>query len=104
MATDQYHEPANELPEEVRTFARMITSLTEESEAIGWYTQRIALEKDEEAKKIMRNAMHEEMKHFAMDLEYLIRKNPVWKAILKHVLFSEEDIVERGEEAEHNIP
>jgi hypothetical protein len=37
MGFDQYHEPANELPPETRTFARMIASLTEEAEAIGWY-------------------------------------------------------------------
>jgi len=28
MGFDQYHEPANELPSETRTFARMIASLT----------------------------------------------------------------------------
>ncbi len=36
MGFEQYHEPANELSQETRTFARMITSLTEEAEAIGW--------------------------------------------------------------------
>ncbi|MEA2514901.1 MAG: uncharacterized protein QOJ59_4390 [Thermomicrobiales bacterium] len=44
MGFDQYHEPANELPAETRTFARMIASLIEEAEAINWYQQRIALE------------------------------------------------------------
>jgi uncharacterized protein len=37
MGTDQYHEPPGELPEDVRTFARMCTSLIEEAEAINWY-------------------------------------------------------------------
>ena len=37
MGFDQYHEPAEELSAETRTFARMIASLTEEAEAIGWY-------------------------------------------------------------------
>ena len=46
MATEQYHEPAGELSQEVRTFARMITSLIEEAEAISWYEQRISVEKD----------------------------------------------------------
>jgi hypothetical protein len=49
VGSDQYHEPPDELSDEVRTFARMIASLTEEAEAIGWYAQRIALEKDEQA-------------------------------------------------------
>ena len=46
MGFEQYHEPANELSQETRTFARIITSLTEEAEAIGWYQQRISVEKD----------------------------------------------------------
>jgi len=37
MGCDQHHEPANELSPGIRTFARMIASLTEEAEAIGWY-------------------------------------------------------------------
>ena len=37
MGFDQYHEPANELSQETRTFARIIASLKEECEAIGWY-------------------------------------------------------------------
>ena len=44
MGFEQYHEPAGELSAEERTFARMITSMTEEAEAIGWYQQRMALE------------------------------------------------------------
>ena len=46
MGFDQYHEPASELSQETRTFARMITSLIEEAEAIGWYEQRISVEKE----------------------------------------------------------
>ena len=45
MPTDQYHEPPGELSPEVRTFARMISSLQEEAEAIGWYEQRISVER-----------------------------------------------------------
>jgi hypothetical protein len=44
MGFDQYHEPPGELDADARTFARMIASLTEEAEAIGWYAQRLALE------------------------------------------------------------
>jgi hypothetical protein len=35
MGFDQYHEPANELSEQIRTFARIIASLSEEAEAIN---------------------------------------------------------------------
>ena len=103
MGSDQYHEPASELTQEVRTFARIITSLQEEAEAIGWYEQRISLEKDAQAKRIMENAQQEEFKHFAMALEYLSRRKPKLQAVLKRVLFHKGDIVklgEAGEEAE----
>jgi hypothetical protein len=97
---EQYHEPANELPQETRTFARMIASLTEEAEAIGWYEQRLALEPDQEARAIMANAQQEEFKHFGMDLEFLLRRKPKWKIAMQDILFKEGNIVEHGEEAE----
>ena len=100
MPTDQYHEPPDELSARTRTFARMITSLAEEAEAIGWYEQRIALEKDRAARAIMRNAQQEEFKHFGMSLEFLLRRTPKWREILQGILFTEGDIVEHGEEAE----
>lgn len=100
MGFEQYHEPANELSEETRTFVRMIKGVIEEAEAIDWYEQRISVEKDEEAKSIMQNAQQEEFKHFAMDLEFLLRRKPKWKLIMQNVLFKEGDIVELGEAAE----
>ena len=81
MGFDQYHEPPEELPARTRTFARLCASLTEEAEAIGWYEQRIAVEQDPEALAVMRNAQTEEFKHFAMDLEFLLRRTPVWRDI-----------------------
>ena len=100
MGFDQYHEPPAELSPEVRTFARMIASVIEEAEAIGWYEQRIAVETDSEAKAIMQNAQQEEFKHFGMDLEFLLRRKPVWRKILQGILFQSGNIVEHGEEAE----
>ena len=100
MGFDQYHEPPNELPADVRTFARMIASLTEEAEAIGWYEQRLAVEPDAQAKAIMKNAQHEEMKHFGMDLEFLLRSRPQWREVLKGILFKKGDIVKHGDDAE----
>ena len=100
MGFEQYHEPAGELSAETRTFARMLTSLTEEAEAIGWYEQRISLEPDAQARAIMENAQQEEFKHFGMDLEFLIRRSPKWKIALQKILFKDGDIVEHGEQAE----
>src|SRR5947199_3343304 len=100
MGFDQYQEPAQELPAETRTFARLCASLTEEAEAIGWYEQRIALEPDREAREIMLDAQGEEFKHFSMDLEFLLRRTPLWREIAEGILFQPGDIVEHGEEAE----
>jgi hypothetical protein len=100
MGFDQYHEPAAELPAETRTFARLCASLTEEAEAIDWYEQRLAVEPDREARAIMRDAQGEEFKHFAMDLEFLLRRTPLWREIAQGILFGTGDIVEQGEESE----
>lgn len=100
MPTEQYHEPPEELSQQTRTFARMITSMIEEAEAIGWYAQRLSLEKDPEARAIMKNAQQEEFKHFGMDLEFLLRRTPLWRKILQDILFKDGDIVEHGEDAE----
>ena len=100
MGFDQYHEPPEELPAETRTFARLCASLTEEAEAIGWYAQRIAVEGDREARAIMIDAQGEEFKHFCMDLEYLLRRTPLWREIAEGILFQEGDIVEHGEASE----
>jgi hypothetical protein len=100
MGFDQYHEPPHELPAETRTFARLCASLTEEAEAIGWYEQRIAVERNPEALAVMRDALGEEFKHFSMDLEFLLRRSPTWREIAQGVLFKAGNIVEHGEEAE----
>jgi uncharacterized protein len=100
MPTEQYHEPPSELADDVRTYARVCTSLIEEAEAINWYAQRLAIERDEQAAAIMRDAQDEEFKHFSMDLEYLLRRTPIWREVAQRVLFQPGDIVENGEAAE----
>jgi hypothetical protein len=103
MGFDQYHEPPGELPPATRTFARLCASLTEEAEAIGWYEQRLAVETDAEAAAIMRDAQGEEFKHFAMDLEFLLRRTPAWRQIAQGILFKSGDVVAHGEESEAEV-
>ena len=103
MPTEQYHEPAAELSQEIRTFARMAASLQEEAEAIGWYEQRMSVEQNKDARAIMENAQQEEFKHFAMSLEFLARGNEKWRTALKNILFKQGDIVELGEKAEEKV-
>jgi hypothetical protein len=100
MGFEQYHEPASELSKETRTIARILVSLTEEAEAINWYEQRISVETDKDAMAIMQNAQEEEFKHFGMDLEFLLRKMPKWKATLEPILFKTGDIVKLGKKGE----
>lgn len=100
MGSNQYHEPANELSQEVRTFARIITSLQEECEAIGWYEQRIALESDPEARAILQHAQDEECLHFSMDLEFLLRRHPKWRVAAQNILFQPGDILKNAERGE----
>jgi hypothetical protein len=103
MGFDQYHEPPEELSEETRTYARVLQSLIEEAEAISWYTQRLALEKDEEARAVMSQAQKEEFIHFGIDLELLLRRTPVWRSILRNILFKPGDLIELAEKAEEVI-
>ncbi len=103
MGFDQYHEPAGELSQKVRTFARMMASLIEEAEAINWYEQRISIEKDSTARAIMKNAQKEEFKHFGMTLEFLLRQKKEWRIELEEILFSKGSIVRRGEAGERKV-
>jgi len=48
----------------------------------------------------MHDAQGEEFKHFCMDLEFLLRRTPLWREIAQGILFQEGDIVEHGEVAE----
>jgi hypothetical protein len=48
----------------------------------------------------MENAQGEEFKHFGMDLEFLLRRVPKWRAALQSILFTDGDIVEAGERGE----
>ena len=81
----------------------MLTGLIEECEAINWYEQRISVEKNKQAKAIIRNAQKEEFKHFGMSLEFVMRQLPDFRDTLKGILFKEGDIVEHGEEAEESV-
>ena len=100
MGFDQYHEPPEELPQETRTYVRIIQSMIEEAEAIDWYVQRLAVETDEEARAVMTQAQKEEFIHFGMDLEFLLRRTPGWRTVLKNILFKKGELTELAEKAE----
>lgn len=60
----------------------------------------MSLEPDPVARAIMAESLGEEFKHFSMDLEFLLRRKPLWREIARGILFQTGDIVENGERAE----
>lgn len=93
MASEGYHEPVDELSDEVRDMHRAIISLMEELEAADWYGQRVDVCKDEELKAILLHNMNEELEHAAMVLEWIRRRNRRLDAELREYLFSDGPIV-----------
>lgn len=51
----------------------------------------------------MRDAQKEEFKHFGMDLEFLLRAKPQWRAILKPILFTTGEITKLADKAEEDV-
>lgn len=92
MANEGYHEPVNELSDDVRDMHRAITSLMEELEAVDWYSQRIAVCKDDELRAILIHNRDEEKEHAAMVLEWIRRRDGKFDHELKDYLFTDKPI------------
>ncbi len=92
MASDQYHEPIEELTDDVRDMHRAIVSLMEELEAVDWYNQRAAACKDPQLKKILEHNRDEEKEHAAMVLEWIRRKDDNFSTQMKTFLFTDKPI------------
>ena len=71
---------------------RAIVSLREELEAIDNYNQRAELCADTELETIIKHNREEEKEHAAMLIEWIRRRDSVFSAELKSVLFSESEI------------
>ena len=88
------------------TADKMVTLVRGDRDVFGVHgrsaEQRIAIESDAQAAAVMRDAVGEEYKHFAMDLEFLMRRTPVWRETARGILFQEGDIVENGEASEES--
>ena len=88
MSSVGYHEPIEELSDEVRDMHRAIVSLMEELEAVDWYNQRAGACKDPELKKILEHNRDEEKEHASMVLEWIRRKDTRFSKELKEYLFT----------------
>ena len=98
-ASEGYHEPLEELDDDVRNMHRAIVSLMEELEAVDWYHQRATACKDEELKAILAHNRDEEKEHAAMLLEWIRRHDERFSKELKDYLFTDKPLV--GLEHEH---
>jgi len=92
MSSVGYHEPIEELSDEVRDMHRAIVSLMEELEAVDWYNQRADACKDSELKAILEHNRDEEKEHASMVLEWIRRKDPRFSKELKEYLFTQTPI------------
>jgi len=92
MASDQYHEPVEELSDDVRDMHRAIVSLMEELEAVDWYNQRAAACRDPELKAILEHNRDEEKEHAAMVLEWIRRRDACFSDQMKTFLFTDKPI------------
>ncbi len=95
MSSEGYHEPIEELNDEVRDFHRAIVSLMEELEAVDWYNQRVFACKDKELKAVLAHNRDEEIEHAAMTLEWIRRKNARFDKELREYLFKDGPIKDR---------
>jgi len=102
MASEGYHEPYEKLDEGVIDRHRAIQSIMEELEAIDWYDQRVAATDDPTLAAVLGHNRDEEKEHAAMTIEWLRRHDPVFDRHLRTYLFTEGDITEIEEEAEHS--
>jgi hypothetical protein len=100
MASEGFHESAQDLTTETRDMHRAITSLMEELEAIDWYQQRIDATTDEALRSILTHNRDEEKEHASMVLEWIRRHDPVLDTNLKKYLFTTAPITERADETE----
>ena len=95
MASVGYHEPIEELSDEIRDMHRAIVSLMEELEAVDWYNQRASACKDADLKAILAHNRDEEKEHASMVLEWIRRKDPTFSKHLKDYLFTEKPIAHK---------
>jgi len=89
MSHEGYHEPIEELNDNVRDMHRAIESLMEELEAVDWYSQRATACKNKELREIMQHNADEEKEHAAMLLEWIRRRDAKFDENLRTYLFTE---------------
>ncbi|HEY4127503.1 MAG TPA: ferritin-like domain-containing protein [Gammaproteobacteria bacterium] len=95
MSSEGYHEPIEEMNDEIRDFHRAIVSLMEELEAVDWYNQRVHACKDKDLKMVLAHNRDEEIEHACMTLEWIRRNNKRFDKELREYLFKDGPIKDR---------
>lgn len=98
MASEGFHESAEDLTPFTKDLHRAILSLMEELEAIDWYQQRIDAANDNDLKAILAHNRDEEKEHAAMVLEWIRRRDSGFDVQLKKYLFTTSPIAAKEEE------
>ena len=83
MSSENLHESPDELSDETKNLHRAIVSLTEELEAVDWYTQRAEACTDDELKSVLTHNKNEEIEHAMMVLEWIRRHQPTFDTNIK---------------------
>jgi ferritin-like protein len=101
MASEGFHEAAQDMSPQTRDMHRAIVSLMEELEAVDWYQQRVDAAHDDELRTILAHNRDEEKEHAAMVLEWIRRHDPVFDEQLRKYLFTATPVTEKetGKEA-----
>jgi len=94
MSSESLHEPIELLATKTRDLHRALVSLMEELEAVDWYTQRAEACSDPALAAVLRHHRDEEIEHAMMNLEWILRNEPVFADHAKRYLFTDEPIVE----------
>ncbi|MBS3821583.1 MAG: ferritin [Planctomycetes bacterium] len=90
----EFHEPRDQVPENVVDEHRAVTSMIEEFEAVLWYEQRAAVTTNQELKDILIHNRNEEREHAMMLLEWVRRNIDGFDEEMRTYLFKNAPITE----------
>jgi hypothetical protein len=96
MSPERYQERPVEMRGRSRAFGLAIACLIDHAAAIGNYEERLTTEREAEIREIMARAQAAEFRHFASDLEYLLKAFPAWRTAIEDAVAETRASVARG--------
>ena len=86
MTEERYQQLRAEMRGRGRAFGLAIACLIDHADAIGTCEQKLTTEPDAEIRELIARVQDQEFRHFASDLEYLLRGVPKWRTAIEDVL------------------